>query len=76
MTLRWRWHLLGDHVHVRVFVVETLHDKSGALAGQLVFRQTEWAEISRGLLAAFGHGHEVVHEDDDVPVYPDRGGRL
>jgi len=44
MNLRFRYKLLGSHVHVRVFGSLVKSDHM-ALCGTLVFREREWQDL-------------------------------
>lgn len=68
--MNWRYHVLGGHTHVRVYV-------NGSLCGHLVFRNEEFADIKR---EHFGHGKiaflddiDESHKRADQPLtYPER----
>ena len=57
-TLRWTWSLRGAHVHVRLFVASE-HDRTGTMAGSLVFRSEEWAAVCESIA---GEPAAVTHE--------------
>ena len=63
MIVRARWTVGGGHTHVRVFVSMT-GEASLAKAGDLVFRNEEWAEISPALERA---GWELVEDRPQKP---------
>ncbi|MEO1715734.1 MAG: hypothetical protein AAFR76_01370 [Planctomycetota bacterium] len=44
LQVRWRYEVLGGHVHVRVFT-RTLPTETWAKCGDLVFDEREWPTI-------------------------------
>lgn len=63
LIIRWRYRVLGGHVHVRVFAGRGWRDDvSLAKAGDLIFRDDEFREMrAGGLLDDF----RIVPEDGD-----------
>jgi hypothetical protein len=62
---RFRWELLGGHVHVRVFAGQE-NSSSFGKAGELVFREEEWADFRR--LIGAKPGFDVVQDDMHAEV--------
>lgn len=50
-VLRYRWELLGAHIHVRVFVAPA-REATFALAGTLVFDADTWPAVLAALTGA------------------------
>lgn len=49
---RFRWKLMGGHVHVRLFAGKS---ETGGKCGDLVFREDEWEDFKDEVLGTSRH---------------------